>query len=196
MLKRRLQAAMAVALASGAMTGIGVAGAPPAVADAPAGLEQTARFEVDFLIDMIDHHAMAVGLAETCLENATHEELSSLCQSILETQQQEIQQMQTWLSDWYGITHVPQMTEGDMRSMEKLAGLSGAAFEIRFMESMIRHHWRAVGEAEKCFDNAEHQELIELCSNIRDTQLAEIVQMQTWLEEWYDRSGGRPVSTV
>lgn len=195
-LKRRLQAAVAtVILSAGAVAGVGMVGAAPAVADAPAASEQAARFEVDFLIDMIDHHAMAVGMAETCVENAIHEELRNVCQSIIETQEQEIQQMQAWLADWYGLAHEPQMTEGDMRSMEKLASLSGAEFEIRFMESMIRHHWRAIGEAEKCLDKAEHQELIDMCSNIRDTQTSEIALMQTWLEQWYGRSGGRPIST-
>ena len=54
----------------------------------------------------------------------------------------------------------------------------------------------AIREAEKCLANAEHDELLTLCSDIRDAQLAEIAQMQDWLQEWYDLPGGRPVGTA
>ncbi|NMR32281.1 DUF305 domain-containing protein [Crystallibacter degradans] len=193
--KRIPAAAASAVLALGAVVGTGAVTAP-AVADAPAQSEAAASYEVGFLQDMIDHHAMAVAMSQTCLQKATHQELKELCQSILEAQQQEIGQMQTWLHDWYGITYEPKMSEGDMRSMDRFETYTGAEYEIRFMQSMIRHHWAAVREAEECLESAEHAELTELCSNIREVQLAEISQMQTWLEQWYDRSGGRPAATT
>jgi uncharacterized protein (DUF305 family) len=165
------------------------------VADAPAQSPEAATFEVDFLTGMIDHHAMAIAMAQTCLEKASHQDLKDLCRSIIDAQQQEITKMQTWLQNWYGISYEPQMSEGDMRSMERLENFSGGEYEIRFMQSMIRHHWTAVREAEECLGNAEHPALIELCSNIKEAQLAEISRMQPWLEQWYDRHGGRPAST-
>ncbi|GHD46198.1 hypothetical protein GCM10008097_15930 [Mycetocola manganoxydans] len=188
--------AASAALALGAVSGGGFAGNAPALADAPAQSQEAAAFEVDFLTSMVDHHMMATAMAQTCLEKATHQELRDLCQSIIEAQQQEMEKMQMWLQDWYGITYEPQMSEGDMRSMERLEKFSGAKYEIHFMRSMIRHHWAAIREAAECLDSAEHPELIDLCSNIRDVQLAEIGQMQTWLEQWYDRNGGRPVTTA
>ena len=74
--------------------------------------------------------------------------------------------------------------------------LDGEEFEVAFLRSMIRHHRGAIREAEKCLANAEHDELLTLCSDIRDAQLAEIAQMQDWLQEWYDLPGGRPVGTA
>ena len=53
--------------------------APAAVADAPASSEQTARFEVDFLTGMIDHHHMAVMMSQMCLEKAVHDDLVAAC---------------------------------------------------------------------------------------------------------------------
>ena len=64
------------------------------------------------------------------------------------------------------------------------------------MRSMIRHHWGAIREAEMCLDNAEHPELLGLCEDIYAAQLGEIEQMQTWLAQWYDVRGGRPVETA
>lgn len=99
----RAVAASAV-LALGAAAGAEVAGAVPALADAPAQSQEVAAFEVDFLTNMIDHHMMAVAMSRTCLEKATHEERRDLCQSIIESHQPEMKKMQIWLQDWYRIT--------------------------------------------------------------------------------------------
>ena len=156
-----------------------------ALADAPAPETSTAKFEVRFMEDMIDHHAMAVMMAEACLEKATHEELVTTCQNIITSQSQEMEMMQMWLQDWYGVAHEPEMTPGMMNQHEKLAALDGAEFEIEFMQTMIKHHRQAIKEGEMCRDKAYHPELLSMCQDIIETQSAEIQQMQTWLCEWY-----------
>lgn len=158
----------------------------PARAEAPAPPTSTARFETRFMMDMIDHHAMAVHMAEMCLEKAIHEELEATCAEIIATQSAEIEMMQTWLADWYGISYEPEMTPGMMNQMEKMAAMSSEEFEIHFMEEMIRHHQGAIREAEQCLKHAYHVELLGLCENIIETQRAEIEQMAAWLCEWYD----------
>lgn len=156
-----------------------------APSSAPAPDRSTARWEIKFLQDMIDHHMMAVMTAQVCVENAVHEELRQLCEQIIAAQTAEIEQMQQWLSAWYGISYEPRMTPGMEREVERLAALEGADFEITFMEMMIRHHAKAIREAEECLDRAYHDELEALCTNIIETQQAEIAQMQEWLCEWY-----------
>lgn len=182
-----LLVATALALAGAVATG------SAARADAPADGERTARYEVDFMTGMIDHHAMAITMSEKCLDKAVHPELEAMCADIIATQQAEIEQMQTWLENWYGVAYEPQMT---MNGMQRLERLGGEDFEIAFMESMQRHHWKAVGEAEKCLERAEHDDLRTMCEDIVEVQLAEIEQLQTWLCEWYDRCGGRPVESA
>lgn len=176
-------AAAAVAVLAVGLTAL----AAPAGAAVPAPQERTARFEMEFLMDMIDHHAMAVEMADTCIDRAVHADLRSMCEDIVASQSAQIDQMQGWLQDWYGVTHEPEMTPGDMRQMDKLASLSGPEFEVEFMESMIKHHRKAIREGETCLDRAYHAELKGLCENIIATQSAEIAQMQQWLCEWYDR---------
>lgn len=156
----------------------------PALADAPAPTHSTAQFEVKFMEDMMEHHHMAVMMAELCLARATeHAALRDLCQSIITTQMQEIHQLHTWLEQWYGIQHEPMMS--GMGGMQHLDRLSGAEFEMAFMQMMIRHHEGAIREANKCLDRAYHTELEGLCQNIIATQSAEIQQLQTWLCDWY-----------
>ena len=157
------------------------------IASGPAPTKAQARYEIDFLQDMIDHHMMAVMTAELCVEKAIHEELRALCQEIIAAQSAEIEQMQGWLQEWYGISYEPRMTRGMQKQVDRLAALSGAEFEIAFMEMMIEHHAKAIREAERCVDRAYHPELEELCEDIIATQSAEIEQMQAWLCEWYGR---------
>ncbi|MBI3964988.1 MAG: DUF305 domain-containing protein [Chloroflexi bacterium] len=124
----------------------------------------------DVMEDMIDHHQMAVHTATMCMEKAIHPELRDLCQQIVTTQTQEIQMMQSWLASWYGVRHEPHMNAGHMREMERLASLSGAEFEVAFMEMMIRHHAMAVKEGERCVERAYHGELRQLRQDIITSQ--------------------------
>lgn len=159
--------------------------ATAAHASAPAPTRTQQRYESQFMTAMIDHHAMAVMMADLCLERAVHPELLALCHEIRETQLEEIATMQTWLEQWYGIDHEPQMTPGAQKQMQKLSSLSGAEFEIEFMKTMIRHHATAVVRAQQCQEKAYHPELIQLCGDIEAAQMAEIELMTNWLCEWY-----------
>lgn len=149
------------------------------------GGNAAARFEIRFLTNMIDHHHMAVMMAELCEGRVIHPELEELCDSIMAAQTQEIAEMQAWLKDWYGITYAPQMSRKDMREMAKLEALSGAQFEVHFMMMMIEHHEKAIREAKRCDRRASHEELLAMCEAIVASQGQEIAEMQEWLCSWY-----------
>ena len=155
--------------------------ASPVLADAPAPDKQMAKYEIKFMEEMIDHHAMAVMMAEMCLMNAIHPELETMCQDIIATQSAEIEMMQMWLMDWYGISHEPDMHMGEM---EGHMSMDPAQFEEWFMKHMIGHHATAIQQAEDCLEEAYNSELISMCQNIIVTQSQEIDTMQAWLCEW------------
>ena len=155
------------------------------LANQPAPTKKQARYEAEFLTGMIDHHAMAVMMAEMCMERAVHEELRQLCEQIKAAQTQEIATMEAWLEEWYGASYQPQMKRGEEKKMAKLALLSGAQFEIEFMEMMIQHHTKAIREAVQCTNRAYHPELKSMCEDIVMAQWLEIELMQQWLCDWY-----------
>lgn len=155
--------------------------APPAAA--PSGKQ----FETRFLKNMIDHHAMAVHMAQACSTRAEHGELRQLCEEMKTMQQQEIAQMQTWLQSWYGVSHHPHMKKGEMVQMERLEDLNGRAFEIAFMDMMTQHHRQAIREAEQCVRRAKHGELKDLCQHMHKMQQSEIAKMKDWLCQWYQK---------
>ena len=161
------------------------AAAPASTDSSPAPSQSAANFEIKFMQNMIDHHQMAVEMAEICLTNAVHEELRSVCSDIIAAQSAEIRQMQRWLQRWYDVSYTPTMKSGDERMLERLASLTGAEFEMMFMEMMIRHHETAISAAESCVEKASHVEMVSLCENIIATQSAEIEQFRAWLCQWY-----------
>jgi uncharacterized protein (DUF305 family) len=68
--------------------------------------------EEHFVTMMIPHHEGAVAMADLALSRAKHPELKQLAQTIKTTQNQEIEQMQTWYKQKYG-TDVPKLGSRD-----------------------------------------------------------------------------------
>jgi uncharacterized protein (DUF305 family) len=60
-----------------------------------------AQFDRRFLEAMIPHHQGAVTMAKDSLQKSTHPELKKLSQSIIASQQSEIDRMTQWQKKWY-----------------------------------------------------------------------------------------------
>jgi uncharacterized protein (DUF305 family) len=144
-------------------------------------------FDAMFIDSMIEHHQGAIEMAEMALEQAEHEELRTLAQDIIAAQTTEIEQMQSWRSDWYPdleATGGMDMAMGEMTMSED----ESVPFDQRFIEAMISHHQGAIEMAEMALEQAEHEEIRTLAEAIIAAQNAEIEQMQGWLADWYDIS--------
>ena len=195
---RKLAAAMiafALALASPPFVAAHDGGhaAPKPATRAASRAEDPSRYEIKFMKDMIDHHQMAVMMAEECQERATHEELKEMCRTMEADQTAEIRQMRTWLHDWYKVHVDSMMTPAQMKamnargSMKMLTRLSGREYEIAFMKEMTKHHQIAIKRAAECTTKARHEELIEMCQAIETNQKREIQQFEDWLCTWYQQ---------
>lgn len=78
------------------------------------------RAEVRFLEGMIDHHQMALDMANDCLAKAQTESVLTVCQDVIDAQTAEIETMQGWLLDWYGITYTPMPMTNHMSMMNMM----------------------------------------------------------------------------
>jgi uncharacterized protein (DUF305 family) len=58
------------------------------------------NFDKAFLSEMIVHHQGAINMANLAKTNAKHDEIKNMANDIVVTQTKEINQMQTWQSDW------------------------------------------------------------------------------------------------
>lgn len=182
---------------------------PGAQADGPAG-GRAGRAEVRFMEGMIDHHQMALDMAQNCLNKTADEVIRTLCQNVIDAQTPEIELLQGWLREWYGIQYAPVpmsqlmemlgtgsmgMGHGDHTTnpatdmplmMGMMAGfdrLQGQEYDIAWLEAMIDHHDDAVHMSQRILRYAEHEDLRALALQIIGDQTAEIKLMEALLAE-------------
>ncbi len=163
------------------------------------------RAEVRYMEGMIDHHQMAIDMALDCLARTdVADALTEVCQAVVDAQQPEIEQMQSWLLDWYNIDYAPVsmadmmgnemdgMDHGEMNMsgmpatdpalmMGMFAGfnrLEGADYEVAWFEAMVDHHDDAVHMSERLLERdanqTGHAELRTLAQDIITAQTDEI----------------------
>jgi uncharacterized protein (DUF305 family) len=177
---------------TGASTPTRSATAPPADGVALAASKESVATppptedDVASVTGIIDHHLMAVLLGESCLEKAVHDELRSLCESLVAVEGDQVQALQS-RQEQYRVVHEPEMAPGIKQRMARLSALSGAGFEVELLRAMARHHREGVREARGCVERARDPELIRLCRDIGSTERAALANAQSWLCSWYRR---------
>lgn len=167
--------------------------------DAIAG--RAGRAEVRFLEGMMDHHQMALDMANDCLVRASTNELLALCQDIIDAQSSEITTLHGWLLDWYNVDYTSASMMGDdmdmggmvmgdapltdpTMMMGMMAGLSraeGVDYDIAFLESMIDHHDDAIHMSERILNWNIHPETLAIADTIIADQMAETETMEALL---------------
>ena len=145
------------------------------------------EFDVAFISMMIAHHEGAIDMAEWVLERTDRPELIEAAEAIIAAQGPEIEQMQLWLREWYGLDEPDQMMMGmmlgDMEMMMQRMMTDYDDPEVAFLREMIIHHIGAVQMALPVFTQATRPELRELAHSIIVEQAGEIYEFSEWLAE-------------
>ncbi len=143
--------------------------------------------EFEYLSHMIPHHQEAIDTAQIILERSDRPEMQAFAQEIITVQTAEIEQMETWLSQWY-----PNQTFDHAYTpmMRDLSGLQGDELDRVFLEDMIMHHMGAVMMSQMLLNRnlVEHEPVRPFAQNIASTQRQEIHQMRVWLQDWFGAS--------
>jgi uncharacterized protein (DUF305 family) len=94
-----------------------------------------------FIEDMIMHHMMAVRDARQLFMRglAAREEVAVLAREIITEQMREIQQLQGWLRDWYGVAATGMMPGMDMMD-EGMSGMMDLGAMGQMMPGMMGMH--------------------------------------------------------
>lgn len=149
--------------------------------------------DVTFARGMVPHHRQAIGMAQLADGRAQDPRVLDLAGRIEAAQEPEIDTLTGWLADWGADDGMGPMDEdmdhsgmGGMMSpgdMQALMSASGTAFDRMFLEQMIEHHVGATEMAETEIGDGVNAAAIELAETIRDTQTAEIREMEQLLTE-------------
>lgn len=150
------------------------------------------RADVDFMRNMMAHHAQALELTKLVPTRTTREEIGLLAERIEVSQVSEVELMRNWLTKRDQVlednsAHHDHGTMPGMLSPQdiaKLADTTGADFDRLFLELMIRHHEGALIMLEQLYaakDAGQGAEIFQIASHIDADQRAEIARMRRLL---------------
>jgi uncharacterized protein (DUF305 family) len=153
--------------------------------------------DVNFMTGMIGHHAQALVMAGWAPSHGASPSVRTLCERIINGQQDEIATMQRWLGD-RGLP-VPeakpmQMDMGSHHAMmpgmltdEQMKDLNqarGPEFDRKFLTYMIQHHKGAITMVQKLFGTngaAQDEATFKMANDVSADQTTEIARMQSML---------------
>jgi uncharacterized protein (DUF305 family) len=156
--------------------------------------------DVDFVRDMLHHHAQALVMTGYVDERASSRDIRLLAERMRISQEDEMGQLETWLQARGEPARDPDSPHDShalmpgMLTAQELAALedaSGEAFDELFLQSMIRHHEGALVMIAELFATPEgaEQELAQLASHFDSDQRIEIARMTTMLAERGEGTG-------
>lgn len=139
--------------------------------------------EAGFLREMVAHHREAIEMAGE-LARSERPAMRALGARIVSSQTAQVEQMETWLDEWYADEPTDTAYEPMMRD---LSDLSGDRLDRTFLEDMVGHHMAAVMMSQRLLvrGTAEHDEVADLARTIRAEQVREIRWMSERLSTWF-----------
>ncbi len=185
---------------------LGIAANGYAIPVAAQAINASSRYpytaaDVQFMTGMIAHHGQAIVMARMAPSHGASERIRTLCERIINAQQDEIASMQQWLRDRN--QKVPSPDEHDAMmdmpgmehdalmpgmltpaQLEQLDKSRGPEFDRLFLAFMIQHHRGAISMVETLFDTqgaAQDETIFKLASDINVDQATEIDRMQRML---------------
>ncbi|SDH50955.1 Uncharacterized conserved protein, DUF305 family [Actinokineospora alba] len=144
--------------------------------------------DLTFATDMIAHHTQAIDMAKLVPSRSTDPKMLKLAGSVEQAQTPEIEKMREWLSEWgaptagHGEAHPSMPGMMTSEELDALRALTGADFDRRWLEMMIRHHQGAIDMAEVELEMGHSDVAKALAQQIIDSQRAEMTQMQELLQ--------------
>ncbi|NLG55545.1 MAG: DUF305 domain-containing protein [Rhodococcus sp.] len=191
---------------------VGVLARIPLADNAPS-VPGPGSVDVGFSQDMSVHHLQAVEMSTIAMTNATDPRVRNLAFDILTAQQNQIGQMQGWLTMWGqpplppGEGYMAWMTEGSgghghgdqhgshsgpanrmpgMATSEEMAALrqaTGEDVDVLFLQLMLRHHEGGMPMMEYGVQYASEQVVRGIAQKMVNTQASESELMTSMLEQ-------------
>jgi uncharacterized protein (DUF305 family) len=166
--------------------------------------------DAGFARDMSTHHGQAVEMAMFAYRLGTTDRIRNMGYDIAASQQWQIGQMQTWLTEWRlsptakarpmswmpaGMNtlqpdgRMPGMASAD--ELKKLKSSTGKDFDIMWCQLMLRHHLGGIHMAEVAAKDATTPEVRAAAESMRASQSYDVTALTEMLQDL----GARPLSS-
>ena len=138
----------------------------------------------DFAAMMKTHHLGATEMAQAEVAQGANAEMKAMAQKMIDAQQQEIAELNTFLSGHQahgGGDAFHKEVMAQMNNMKMDMNTSGS-FDKRFAEMMIPHHQSAIDMSKAYIKAGAHEEKLKTMANkIIADQQKEIGELKAWL---------------
>jgi uncharacterized protein (DUF305 family) len=150
----------------------------------PVAAQQHNQADVTFAQHMIPHHQQAIEMSDIVLaKQRIDPRVRKLANKIKAAQGPEIEQMQSWLSQWAvpTIAMAPghemsgMMSEQDMNDLKSAEGVDASKM---FLTQMIAHHQGAITMGGDEIKNGQYPPAVAMAQSIVTGQQQEITEMQ------------------
>jgi len=153
--------------------------------------------DVDFATQMIPHHEQALEMVDVARDHDLSPAIRKLTEDIRAAQGPEIKLMRSWLKAWkepmtrpsghhgmegehHGGLEMPgMMADAEMSDLKRA---QGKAFEVMWLQMMIKHHEGAISMAKEEQTSGSFGPALRLAKSIAAAQQAEIDHMQNLLK--------------
>ncbi|MFB7328987.1 DUF305 domain-containing protein [Streptomyces sp. NPDC056190] len=171
-----------------------------AAAGAPASTNpqvESNNADADFVAMMIPHHQQALILSRLAPSRSSDSAVLSLADRIDVEQGLEIYMMQSW-QGWNGLEQTdPQQSYEEMmqdpmmveemglatpEELDQLTASTGNAFDVLFLQLMIKHHNGATDMLTDVLTNGTDETLQQWATDMLATQYAQVQMMQRMLD--------------
>lgn len=140
-------------------------------------------YDLRFIEELADHHRTGIEMAKLAAAKGMHRELRKMAEKMVKDQQSGIQKLLGWRQQYF--MNVPRLQKRSVgMNMAKLQALSGNAFDLAFLDSMIMHHPAAIYLGLEANQRATQKEIGDFGQESANKQLNELDKMRTWREEW------------
>lgn len=209
---RWLRIALVAVIAAGLLSIGGATAVALGIGRAPTPTD--VGVDAGFARDMAAHHLQGVEMANLALQRSADPEVRGLAFDISSTQTNQAGRMQGWLALWglpqSGGEPMSWMTDADAgmsmdmdgstaaasmpgmateQELAELRTLAGSAFDVRFLQLMVRHHGGALPMAEYAAQTADQAAVRTLARSIALAQQAEVSTMEEMIRA---RGGAAP----
>lgn len=140
-------------------------------------------FDTAFINGIVEHHLAATSMAKYVDNEAPHDEIKKLANSIISSQSQQIGELQDIaIAQGYNLQPPDPAMLDSMTAM--LNGKTGNDLEKQFMADMIKHHQAALDMAKPAATNANNADVKRIAAEMIDEQTKEIAQLRAWGQQW------------